>query len=90
MINKAQSRKRVRLFAILARMAATDERNTVLGLTRVIIVTVVAAALGLSACGRKGPLEPPPGSGEAPPEAAQKPAPEPEEKKSFLLDFLIQ
>lgn len=59
-----------------------------MGSSRFIIVGIVVCALGLSACGRKGPLEPPPGVQDAPPEAAQKP--EPEEKKGFLLDFLIQ
>ncbi len=59
-----------------------------MGFNRFMIVGVLACALGLSACGRKGPLQPPPGDQDAAPEAAQKP--EPEEKKGFLLDFLIQ
>ena len=59
-----------------------------MGPSRFMIVGIVVCALGLSACGRKGPLEPPPTPEDAPPEASQ--SPEPEEKKSFLLDFLIQ
>ena len=56
---------------------------------RFIILGILVAGLGLSACGRKGPLEPPPGDvADAPDHAPEKP--EPEEKKSFLLDFLIQ
>ena len=35
-------------------------------LTRCAVLAVAIAALGLSGCGRRGNLEPPPGSGQAP------------------------
>jgi predicted small lipoprotein YifL len=85
------------------------------------LVLLSAAAFGLAACGRNGPLEPPPGpavgvapsAAAAPPsgpgsmpvasgptaqETAQKngfdtlgnPVAPPGQKKSFLLDFLLQ
>lgn len=58
--------------------------------TRVTFVTAMVLGLGLSACGVKGPLEPPPGPGDDPNAQAQKPEPEPKQRKGFLLDFLIQ
>lgn len=45
-------------------------------------------AMGVGACGRRGALEPPPAADDAPPAKSQKG--KPQEKKSFLLDFLIQ
>ena len=35
-------------------------------LTRCAVLALAIAALGLSGCGRRGNLEPPPGSGQAP------------------------
>ena len=55
---------------------------------RIITVVLLVSALGLTACGRRGKLEPPPSAADAPAPAADK-QPEPEEQKSFLLDFLI-
>jgi len=69
-----------------------------------VAVLVAAAALSLSACGRKGPLDPPPSAAVPPPPAASAadasgapatanpavPPPAPSQKKSFLLDPLLQ
>jgi len=70
---------------------------------RFALAVLVAAALGLSACGRKGPLDPPPSAAVPPPPAASaadasgapataNPAapPAPSQKKSFFLDPLLQ
>jgi len=70
---------------------------------RFALVVLIAAALGLSACGRKGPLDPPPTAAAPPPPAASAadasgaPAtgnpsapPVPTQKKSFILDPLLQ
>jgi predicted small lipoprotein YifL len=43
---------------------------------RVALVGVLAASLGLGACGRKGPLDPPPGASLAGDQAAPAGAPE--------------
>jgi predicted small lipoprotein YifL len=67
---------------------------------RFALVVLVAAALGLAACGRKGPLDPPPSAAVPPPPAASaadaasasataNPA-APNQKKSFILDPLLQ
>jgi predicted small lipoprotein YifL len=67
---------------------------------RLALVAVMAAALGLAACGRKGPLDPPPPSAEVPPPPANAPrqsaaAPPPAAAtaqpapKTFFLDFLL-
>jgi predicted small lipoprotein YifL len=37
--------------------------------SRLALATAMTAALGLAACGRKGPLDPPPSAGLAPPPA---------------------
>jgi predicted small lipoprotein YifL len=37
--------------------------------SRLALVAAMTAALGLAACGRKGPLDPPPGAGLTPPPA---------------------
>lgn len=42
---------------------------------RLALVVVMAAALGLTACGRKGPLDPPPPSAEVTPPPANAPRP---------------
>ena len=60
-------------------------------LPRALIAGVLIAALGLSACGRKGPLEAPPGAalkaGE--PGAAPRDAGIAKPDKPFLLDPLL-
>ena len=61
-------------------------------LSRAVVIGLIAAAIGLSGCGRKGALEPPPGmamkaatAGDVPPaEAPKKP------DKPFLLDPLLK
>jgi predicted small lipoprotein YifL len=66
---------------------------------RVAAVCAMVAALGLSACGRKGPLELPPGTAQNAP-AGDPPvigpdgrpiaaAPQPAPKKPFVLDPLL-
>lgn len=60
-----------------------------MGFKRITVVAVVGLSLALSACGRDGALQPPPGPEGPPPEGAQ-PEPKPEEQRDFLLDFLIQ
>lgn len=57
---------------------------------RFIVIAAMVLGLGLSACGRKGPLAPPPGPDDVPEGQVQKQDPEPKESKGFLLDFLIQ
>ena len=42
-------------------------------LTRCAVLALAIAALGLSGCGRRGNLEPPPGSGQAPAATSQSP-----------------
>jgi predicted small lipoprotein YifL len=76
-----------------------------LGVPFALAVLLATAALGLSACGRKGPLDPPSAATAAPPlpappgdasgapppaAAAATPAAQPAQKKSFLLDPLLQ
>jgi len=67
---------------------------------RFALALLVTAALGLSACGRKGPLDPPPSAAVPPPppasaaDASGAPATAnpaaPNQKKSFILDPLLQ
>jgi len=56
-------------------------------MTRALLVGVVLAAMGVTGCGRKGALEPPPGAAVATPDksgdTAQKPS------KPFFLDPLL-
>jgi len=56
--------------------------------TKAGLVAALAAALLLGACGRKGPLEPPPGNAVATQQGEQQSEPEPK-RNSFFLDFLI-
>jgi predicted small lipoprotein YifL len=62
-------------------------------LSRALIVGILAAAVGLSACGRKGPLEPPPTASLAPADPAAPGAPPQtgagKPDKPFFLDFLL-
>ena len=69
---------------------ASDSRRI---LSRALIAGVVVAALGLTGCGRKGPLEPPPGASlttanpDDPDAAGDGGTTKPD--KPFLLDPLI-
>jgi predicted small lipoprotein YifL len=74
---------------------------------RLAAVGALVAALGLSACGRKGPLDPPPAAAVPPPMPVVSAVPDgpidalgpdgrpmplvvaPPERKSFILDWLI-
>jgi predicted small lipoprotein YifL len=69
----------------------------------IVTIGVLVAALGLAGCGRKGPLDPPPGAvaTSAPPVEAQPSTepqlgadgqplpPPPPPRRSTLIDFLI-
>ena len=55
---------------------------------RIITVVLLVSALGLTACGRRGKLEPPPGTADAAAPSAEK-QPKAEDRESYLLDFLI-
>ena len=70
--------------------------------SRLALAGLLVAALGLSACGRKGPLDPPPGAQAqnapgapaAPPQeqlydSAGNPLAPKGEKKPFFLDWLL-
>jgi predicted small lipoprotein YifL len=71
--------------------------------SHIAAVAVLVAALGLSACGRKGPLDPPPSANasmQAAPETPvnplernrsrrQQPPPPPKRNDPFFLDFLL-
>jgi len=66
---------------------------------RLTLIAALAAALGLAACGRKGPLEPPPSAAIAAPpagaasaqryDAAGKPIKPEGQRKTFFLDWLL-
>ena len=56
------------------------------------VIVVAMAATMLAGCGRRGPLEPPPGAEDpAPPPGTARPAPEEGERPSrpFVLDGLL-
>ena len=57
---------------------------------RALLIGVIAAAVGLSACGRKGALEPPPGAAVKTDQAGVKPDSGPQKPdKPFFLDRLL-
>jgi predicted small lipoprotein YifL len=62
-------------------------------LSRALISAILVAAVGLSACGRKGPLEPPPTASLAPADPTDPNAPPDtgagKPDKPFFLDFLL-
>ncbi len=65
-------------------MASSDRRV----ILRAVLAATLISAVGLSACGRKGPLEPPPKADvttddQGSPQDAGKP------NRSFPLDFLL-
>jgi predicted small lipoprotein YifL len=52
------------LIAVFAKVGTTGDRrlSRVRPLLRVVLIAALAASMGLAACGRKGPLDPPPGA----------------------------
>lgn len=67
-------------------MALTERRIVF----RVAVAAVMVAALGLSACGRKGALEPPPGSAVTQTTDGKPANPGPQRpQRSFFLDGLL-
>ena len=66
-------------------MAQADSRF----LGRAAVLVVLAEAIGLAACGRKGPLEPPPSAVSATAPEAEAPAAPPKPDKDFILDPLL-
>ena len=59
--------------------------------SRALMVGILLAAIGLSGCGRRGPLEAPPGAAaaSADPAASARRAESPEPDKPFILDPLL-
>ena len=55
--------------------------------TRVLVLGLVVAAIGLAGCGRKGALEAPPAAPVVAPDVA--PAPPPAKNSGFILDPLL-
>jgi predicted small lipoprotein YifL len=55
---------------------------------KVGLIAILATALILGACGRKGPPEPPPSSAVPAEQNGEQPEPTPK-RNSFFLDFLI-
>ena len=53
------------------------------------LAAVLISAVGLSACGRKGPLEPPPKADVTTPEPGENPNEANKPNKRFPLDFLL-
>jgi len=56
---------------------------------RAALAVVLLSAVGLSACGRKGALEPPPSAQVAPPEDGKANPKDQKPDRPFALDFLI-
>ena len=71
-------------------MPSTDRRTA----ARALLAVVLVAAVGLTACGRKGPLEAPPSAAAAAaanpadPDAPKDPGIQPPDKR-FVLDPLL-
>ena len=76
-------------------MLSTDRRIV----RHIVLAGLLAAAVGLSGCGRRGPLEPPPGAAVTAPAPggtataqdgdADEPAAIPRSTRSSPLDFLL-
>jgi predicted small lipoprotein YifL len=79
----------VRIRAEGSAVALEDRRI----LSRALIAGVLVAAVGLTACGRKGPLEPPPTASVAPADPTDPNTPPDsgagKPDKPFFLDFLL-
>ncbi len=66
-------------------MAPNDRRLIV----RIALAAVLVSAVGLSACGRKGPLEPPPKADVSTQDPNANPADAGKSDRNFPLDFLL-
>jgi predicted small lipoprotein YifL len=58
-------------------------------LSRVLVVGLIAATIGLSGCGRRGALEAPPGMAMKSATAGEVPAAPAKPDKKFILDPLL-
>lgn len=65
---------------------APNDRRVIL---RAALAAVLMSAVGLSACGRKGPLEPPPKADVTSQDPGDSPAKSGKPNRSFPLDFLL-
>lgn len=65
---------------------APNDRRVIL---RAALAAVLISAVGLSACGRKGPLEPPPKADVSSEDAGASPGDSRKPNRSFPLDFLL-
>jgi len=65
---------------------APNDRRVIL---RVAVAAMLMSAVGLSACGRKGPLEPPPKADVTTQEQGANPADAGKSDRNFPLDFLL-
>jgi len=65
---------------------ALNDRRVIL---RAALAAVLISAVGLSACGRKGPLEPPPKADVSTDEPGQNPNQAGKPNRNFPLDFLL-
>jgi predicted small lipoprotein YifL len=59
-------------------------------LRHVLVIAAVAAALGVTACGRKGPLEAPSASVQPAPDTTAKTSGDAKPNTSFVLDPLLK
>ena len=66
-------------------MAPNDRR----AILRAALAAVLISAVGLSACGRKGPLEPPPKADVTTQDPNASPADAGKPNRGFPLDFLL-
>ncbi|HET7714818.1 MAG TPA: lipoprotein [Bauldia sp.] len=67
-------------------VVALNDRRVIL---RAVLAAVVISAVGLSACGRKGPLEPPPKADVTSDNPDDTPNQAAKPNRSFPLDFLL-
>ncbi len=58
-------------------------------LSRAVVIGLIAAAIGLSGCGRRGALEAPPGMAMKSATAGEVPAAPTKPNKKFILDPLL-
>ena len=67
-------------------VVALNDRRVIL---RAALAAVLISAVGLSACGRKGPLEPPPKADVTTPQPGANPNTAAKPNHGFPLDFLL-